>query len=67
MLSQKYEVKSIETVWVSHETAPGGYTLLMHVRDMSLMRPVLLNVPSVDHSAWVWRIAREVLGLDRIL
>ena len=30
MLSQNGGVKPIETVWVSHEFVPGGYTLLIH-------------------------------------
>lgn len=45
MLSQKCGVKSIETVWVSHETAPQEYTVVIHVRDMLLLRPVLINEP----------------------
>ncbi len=30
MLSQNCGVKPIETSCVSHETAPGGYTVLIH-------------------------------------
>ena len=29
-MSQNCGVKSIETVWASHELAPGGYTILIH-------------------------------------
>ena len=43
MLSQKCRVNPIETDMVPHEFAPVRYTVAIHVRDKSLMRPVLLN------------------------
>ena len=55
-VSQKCGVKSIETVWVSHEYAPQGYTLLIHDNaDMSASTVY----PTSRDTAHDWRIAVE--------